>query len=78
MVPFKNKFSKGTLTVLVWGGLRGGVSIALVLSISDGPYKDLLLEITYFVVVFSIIFQGLSIGRVANRVLVDRNDFKRS
>jgi CPA1 family monovalent cation:H+ antiporter len=77
VVPFKNKFSKGTLTVLVWGGLRGGVSIALVLSISDGPYKNLLLEITYFVVVFSIIFQGLSIGRVANRVLVDRNDFKR-
>lgn len=69
IVPFKNKFSNGTLIVLVWGGLRGGVSIALVLSMDAGAYKDILLEITYFVVVFSIIVQGLSIGRVARRVL---------
>lgn len=72
VVPFKNKFSKGTLMVLVWGGLRGGVSIALVLSVAAGPYKDILLEITYIVVVFSIIVQGLSVGKVANRVLTDR------
>jgi CPA1 family monovalent cation:H+ antiporter len=72
IVPFKNKFSKGTLTVLVWGGLRGGVSIALVLSIKDGMYRELLLEITYFVVVFSIVFQGLTVGKVANRVLPHR------
>ncbi len=73
VVPFKNKFSRGTLIVLVWGGLRGGVSIALVLSIAAGPYKNLLLEITYFVVVFSIVFQGLSIGKVANRFLEERS-----
>ena len=72
VVPFKNKFSKGTLMVLVWGGLRGGVSIALVLSVAAGPYKDILLEITYIVVVFSIIVQALSVGKVANRVLTDR------
>ena len=69
IIPFLERFSKGTLTVLVWGGLRGGVSIALVLSMSAGPYKDLLLEITYFVVIFSIVVQGLSIGKVANRSL---------
>jgi CPA1 family monovalent cation:H+ antiporter len=67
IVPFKPKFSRGTLTVLVWGGLRGGVSIALVLSVNSELYKDLLLEMTYFVVVFSILVQGLSIGRVSQR-----------
>jgi monovalent cation:H+ antiporter, CPA1 family len=72
IVPLQNKFSRGTLIVLVWGGLRGGVSIALVLSMNNGVYKNLLLEITYFVVVFSIVFQGLTVGKVANKVLVDR------
>lgn len=72
IVPFKNKFSRGTLITLVWGGLRGGVSIALVLSMGNDPYKTMLLEVTYFVVVFSIVFQGLTVGKVANRVLVNR------
>lgn len=69
VVPFKKKFSRGTLIMLVWGGLRGGVSIALVLTMKDGAYKDLLLEITYFVVVFSILVQGLTIGKVAKKVI---------
>lgn len=69
IVPFKNKFLKGALTVMVWGGLRGGVSIALVLSIDNVEHKNLLLEITYFVVVFSIVVQGLTIGRVAKKAL---------
>lgn len=70
IVPFKNRFTRGTLAVLVWGGLRGGVSIALVLSMDPGPTKDLLLEITYFVVVFSIICQGLTVGKLARKVLI--------
>lgn len=69
LIPFKNKFSNGTIKVLVWGGLRGGVSIALVLSMNEGPYKATLVAITYFVVVFSIIVQGLTVGKVATRVL---------
>ena len=69
IVPFKPKLSRGSLTMLVWGGLRGGVSIALVLSINSSGYKELLLEMTYFVVVFSIIVQGLSVGKVSNKVL---------
>lgn len=72
-IPFKNKFSPGTIKVLVWGGLRGGVSIALALSIDEGPYHQVIVAITYFVVVFSIIVQGLTVGKVANRVLAEAN-----
>ncbi|MDD3003490.1 sodium:proton antiporter [Flavobacterium sp.] len=64
-------YTKGSLTVMVWGGIRGGVSIALVLSLPEGLYKDLLLEITYIVVLFSILVQGLSVGKLANKVLKD-------
>ncbi|WP_315823835.1 sodium:proton antiporter [Paraflavitalea speifideaquila] len=69
LIPFRNKFSSGTIKILVWGGLRGGVSIALALSIDNGPYKQAIIAITYFVVVFSIVVQGLTIGKVANKVL---------
>ena len=69
LIPFKNKFSNGTIKVLVWGGLRGGVSIALALSMDEGPYKPTLIAATYFVVVFSIIVQGLTVGKVASKVL---------
>jgi CPA1 family monovalent cation:H+ antiporter len=69
IVPFKPRLTKGSITMLVWGGLRGGVSIALVLSVTNGTYKELLLEMTYFVVVFSIVVQGLSVGKVSSRVL---------
>lgn len=55
--------------VLVWGGIRGGVSIALVLSMPESEYKNLLLEVTYIVVLFSIVVQGLTVGKLANRVL---------
>lgn len=69
MIPFNEKFDMPTIRILVWGGLRGGVSIALALSISSGPYKELIISITYFVVVFSIVVQGLTIGKLANKTL---------
>lgn len=61
---------------MVWGGIRGGVSIALVMSIpnSAGDIKDVLLEVTYIVVLFSIVVQGLTVGKVAKRVLKDDED----
>lgn len=76
----KNTYSKGSLTTMVWGGIRGGVSIALVMSIpnSAGEIKDVLLEVTYIVVLFSIVVQGLTVGKVAKKVLKDDepNDVK--
>ncbi len=68
-IKLKERFGAGTIKILVWGGLRGGVSIALALSIADSPYTKTIIAITYFVVVFSIIVQGLTIGKVASRVL---------
>lgn len=70
LIPFREKFSRGTIIILVWGGLRGGVSIALALSLPLGSYKSVLIAATYFVVVFSIIVQGLSIGKLAKRIKV--------
>lgn len=69
LIRFKRRFSPGTIKILVWGGLRGGVSIALALSSGDTEYRSLLIAITYFVVVFSIVVQGLTVGKVAGRVL---------
>ncbi|ODS81910.1 MAG: sodium:proton antiporter [Cytophagaceae bacterium SCN 52-12] len=71
IIPFKTKFNNDTIRILVWGGLRGGVSVALALSIDDRLHKELFLSITYFVVVFSIFVQGLTIGRVVKRVNED-------
>lgn len=69
VIPFKKKFTNKTIKIMVWGGLRGGVSIALALSINEGPYKEIILSITYFVVVFSILVQGLTIGRYTKRLI---------
>ena len=68
IVPFKPRLKKGSISILVWGGLRGGVSIALVLSVTEPIYKELLLEMTYFVVVFSIVVQGLTVGKLSKKL----------
>jgi len=68
VIPFKEKFGKKTIVILVWGGLRGGVSIALALSVDPALNKELLLSMTYFVVVFSILVQGMTVGKLTQRM----------
>jgi CPA1 family monovalent cation:H+ antiporter len=56
------EFSPMAVTILTWGGLRGGISVALALSLPAGEIRDALVTVTYVVVAFSIIVQGLTIG----------------
>jgi len=58
-----------SIFILTWGGLRGGISVALALSLPLSPYREIILAGCFFVVVFSIVFQGLTLNKVVDRLL---------
>jgi CPA1 family monovalent cation:H+ antiporter len=64
----KLDFIPNTNLIMTWGGLRGGISIALALSLTVEMHRDLFLVMTYIIVVFSIIGQGLTVGKLIKKL----------
>ncbi len=69
LLSLRRDFTKGAIPVLIWGGLRGGISVALVLSLPQSAIKDTLLAVTYGVVIFSIVVQGLTVKFVVKHMV---------
>lgn len=65
---FNRKYSDHSVKILVWSGLRGGISVALALTLPQGPERELFLIMTFTIVIFSIIVQGLTISRLAKQL----------
>ena len=68
VVPgLRQDFPPRVIAILTWGGLRGGISVALALSLPSGAPRDAIITVTYAVVIFSILVQGLTLSRLLRR-----------
>lgn len=68
LIPLKEKIPQKTVVVMVWAGLRGGLSLAMALSLSSTMNRDLFIYLTYIVVIFTIVIQGLTLKKVVSKV----------
>ncbi len=69
IIGLRNRFPRGVVRILTWAGLRGGISVALALSLPPSPERDLILTSTYTLVLFSILVQGMTIKKVLRKYL---------
>ncbi len=72
-INLRIRFPKGTTTLLIWGGLRGAISIALALLLPRGPERELVVTVTYVVVVFSVLTQGMTFGWFLRKLTANSN-----
>ncbi len=70
LAGLNRRYHRGTVVILTWAGLRGGISVALALSLPAGPERAAILTLTYIIMAFSILVQGLSVGRLIKRFMV--------
>ena len=69
VIGLRSQFPPGVVRILTWAGLRGGISVALALSLPPSPAKNIILTSTYMVVLFSILVQGMTVKKVLRKFL---------